>query len=110
MQEVQSETDWGLLGGGRGECRQPQKAVCRITLETKNSKRMKAEPRIKYWKLKKEDCCVEFREEVIQKLSGGEGLPDGWVTTCKSGEGDSLEGTRCIIWTEEGRQGDLAVE
>ena len=33
-------------------------------METKKRKIAKAEPRIKWWKLKKEDCCEEFREEI----------------------------------------------
>ena len=38
--------------------------VCRMTLKTTKQNITKAEPRIKWWKLKKEDCCVEFREEI----------------------------------------------
>ncbi|KAG2468490.1 KIF28 protein, partial [Polypterus senegalus] len=37
--------------------------VCRMTLEIKKRKRVRVEPRIKWWKLKKEDYKVEFREE-----------------------------------------------
>ena len=29
-----------------------------------------------WWKLKKEDCCEEFREEIRRALGGKEGLPD----------------------------------
>ena len=54
MQEVRSERDWRLQGGGRVGG-QLQMVVCRMTLEIKR-KRMKAEPRIKWWKLKKEVC------------------------------------------------------
>ena len=43
-----------------------------MTLETKQRKLTKAEPRIKWWKLKKEDCCEEFREEIRRALGGKE--------------------------------------
>ncbi|XP_051789178.1 uncharacterized protein LOC127529475 [Erpetoichthys calabaricus] len=66
-----------------GECvvKQHRMVVCRMTLEIKKRKRVRAEPRIKWWKLKKEDCKVEFREEVRQALGGSEELPDSWETT-----------------------------
>ena len=44
--------------------------VCRMTLETRKRNTTKAEPRIKWWKLKKEDCCEEFREEIRWALGG----------------------------------------
>ena len=37
-------------------------------LVCKKRKITKAEPRIKWWKLKKEDCCEEFREEIRRAL------------------------------------------
>ena len=40
-----------------------------------------AEPRIKWWKLKKKDCCEEFREEIRGALGGKEELPNDWTTT-----------------------------
>ena len=55
--------------------------MCRITLETKKRKITKAEPRIKWWNLKTEDCCEEFREEIRRSLGGEEDLPDDWTTT-----------------------------
>ncbi|XP_051780043.1 uncharacterized protein LOC127526921 [Erpetoichthys calabaricus] len=60
---------------------QHRMVVCRMTLEIKKRKRVRAEPRIKWWKLKKEDCKVEFREKVRQALGGSEELPDSWETT-----------------------------
>ena len=54
--------------------------VCRMTLETKKRNITKAEPRIKWWELKKEDCCEEFREEIRRALGGNEELPDDWKT------------------------------
>eukprot|EP00064_Thunnus_orientalis_P026187 superscaffoldBa00015694_g26675 len=62
---------------GENVARQYQMVVCRMTLETKKRKRMKAEPKIKWWNLTKEDC-VGFREELRQVLGGNEELPDGW--------------------------------
>ena len=32
-------------------------------------------------KLKKEECCEEFREEIRRALGGKEELPDDWTTT-----------------------------
>ncbi|XP_051782811.1 uncharacterized protein LOC127527635 [Erpetoichthys calabaricus] len=61
--------------------KQHRMVVCRMTLEIKKGKRVRAEPRIKWWKLKREDCKVEFREEVRQALGGSEELPDSWETT-----------------------------
>ena len=53
-----------------------------MTLETKKRKITKAEPlMIKWWKLKKEDCCEEFREEIRRTLGCKEELPDDWTTT-----------------------------
>ena len=44
-----------------------------------------AEPRIKWWKLKKEECCDEFMEEIRRALGGEEELPDDWTTTANIG-------------------------
>ena len=55
--------------------------VCRITLETKKRKIAKAEPRIKWWTLKRENCSGEFREEIRRVLDDREELPDDWTTT-----------------------------
>ncbi|KAG2463546.1 SELT2 protein, partial [Polypterus senegalus] len=49
-----------------------------MTLEIKKRKRVRAEPRIKWCTLKKEDCKVEFREKLIQALGGSE---ESWETT-----------------------------
>ena len=68
---------------GDNVAKQHQLLVCRMTLGTKMRKKAKAEPRIKWWKLKKEDCCGEFREEIRRALGGKDGLPDDWTTTAK---------------------------
>ena len=52
-----------------------------MTLMMRNMKRTKTEQRTKWWKLKKEECCVTFRKELRQALSGQEVLPDDWTTT-----------------------------
>ena len=49
---------------GDNVAKQHRLLVCRMTLEIKKRKITKADPRIKWWKLKKEDCCEEFREEI----------------------------------------------
>ncbi|XP_051776131.1 uncharacterized protein LOC127526080 [Erpetoichthys calabaricus] len=66
---------------GESVVKQHRMVVCRITLEVKKRKRVRAEQRIKWWKLKKEDCKVEFRVEVRQALGGSEELPYSWETT-----------------------------
>ena len=66
---------------GDNVAKQRRLLVCRMTLETKKRKITKAESRIKWWKLKKEDCCEEFREEISRALGGNEELPDDWTTT-----------------------------
>ena len=66
---------------GDNVAKQHRMLVWRMTLETKKRKITKAEPRIKWWKLKKEDCCEEFREGIRRALGGEEELPDDWTTT-----------------------------
>ncbi|KAG2465922.1 CFDP2 protein, partial [Polypterus senegalus] len=66
---------------GESVVKQHRMVVCRMTSEIKKRKRVRAEPRIKWLKLKKEDCQVEFREKVRQVLGGSEELPDSWETT-----------------------------
>ena len=68
---------------GDNVAKQHRLLVCRMTLETRTRKIVKAEPRMKWWKLKKEnccDCCEEFREEKRRALGGKEELPDDWTT------------------------------
>ncbi|XP_051809100.1 craniofacial development protein 2-like isoform X4 [Acanthochromis polyacanthus] len=66
---------------GESVARQHRMVVCRMTLVVKKMKRAKAEQRTKWWKLKKEECCMTFRKELRQALDGQEGLPDDWTTT-----------------------------
>lgn len=51
----------------------------------KKVQEVKAEARIKVWKLKKEECCTEFRKEVRQALAGGEEIADEWESTAAVG-------------------------
>ncbi|KAL7870356.1 hypothetical protein SRHO_G00078530 [Serrasalmus rhombeus] len=55
----------------------------RMRLETKKRKRVKTEPKIRWWKLKEEDGCRQFREKLQQALGGSEELPEDWETTAK---------------------------
>ncbi|KAF7704909.1 hypothetical protein HF521_020195, partial [Silurus meridionalis] len=67
---------------GDSVARQHRMVVCRMVLEVKKKKwRVGTERRIRWWKLKKEDCSVRFREEVRQELGGGEEVLDDCGTT-----------------------------
>ncbi|KAK3514155.1 hypothetical protein QTP70_005084 [Hemibagrus guttatus] len=46
-------------------------------------KRSKIEKKTKWWKLKKEECCGEFRQKLRQALGGQVVLPDDWKTTAE---------------------------
>ena len=71
----------GKVIAGDNVAKQHRLLVCRMTLETRKWRITKAEQRIKWWKLKKEDCCEEFREEIRRALGGEEELPYDWTTT-----------------------------
>ncbi|XP_051784793.1 uncharacterized protein LOC127528352 [Erpetoichthys calabaricus] len=75
------ETEDCKVVAGESAVKQHRMVVCRMTLEIKKRKRVRPEPRIKWWKLKNEDCKVEFREKVRQALGGSEELPNSWETT-----------------------------
>ncbi|KAK3551495.1 hypothetical protein QTP70_017380, partial [Hemibagrus guttatus] len=49
--------------------------------QKKRSKRF--EKKTKWWKLKKEECCEEFRQKLRQALGGQVVLPDDWETTAE---------------------------
>ncbi|XP_065645283.1 uncharacterized protein LOC136075774 [Hydra vulgaris] len=61
---------------GESVAKQQRMVICRMVLEVKKKKRVRAEPKIRWWKLKDEDCCVKFRDEVRQALGGG--VLDNW--------------------------------
>ncbi|KAK3519483.1 hypothetical protein QTP70_031672, partial [Hemibagrus guttatus] len=57
--------------------------VCRMTLMVCKKKRSKIGKKTKWWKLKKEECCEEFRQKLRQALGGQVVLPDDWETTAE---------------------------
>ncbi|KAK3543254.1 hypothetical protein QTP70_014083 [Hemibagrus guttatus] len=70
---------------GESVARQHRMVVCRMTLmvcKTKTSK-IEIEKKTKWWKLKKEECCEEFRQKLRQALGGHVVLPDDWETTAE---------------------------
>ncbi|KAK3527989.1 hypothetical protein QTP86_013101 [Hemibagrus guttatus] len=70
---------------GESVARQHRMVVCRMTLLVCNTKRSKIEmeKKTKWWKLKKEGCCEEFRQTLRQALGGQVVLPDDWETTAE---------------------------
>ncbi|KAK3563354.1 hypothetical protein QTP86_021834 [Hemibagrus guttatus] len=57
----------------------------RMTLMVCKKKRSKIEieKKTKWWKLKKEECCEEFRQKLRQALGGQIVLPDDWEATAE---------------------------
>ncbi|XP_065668148.1 uncharacterized protein LOC136088371 [Hydra vulgaris] len=47
--------------------------------EEEEESESRAEPKIRWWKLKDEDCCLKFRDDVRQALGGG--VLDTWDET-----------------------------
>ncbi|KAK3523982.1 hypothetical protein QTP70_017489, partial [Hemibagrus guttatus] len=70
---------------GENVARQHRMVVCRMTLMVCKKKRSKIEieKKTKWWKLKKEECCEEFRQKLRQALGGQVVLPDDWETTAE---------------------------
>ncbi|KAK3523724.1 hypothetical protein QTP70_009262 [Hemibagrus guttatus] len=68
---------------GESVGRQHRMVVCRMTLMVCKKKRSKIEKKTKWWKLKKEECCEEFRQKLRQALGGQVVLPDDWETTAE---------------------------
>ncbi|KAK3556228.1 hypothetical protein QTP70_006930 [Hemibagrus guttatus] len=68
---------------GESVARQHRMVVCRMTLMVCKKKRSKIEKKTKWWKLKNEECCEEFREKLRQALGGQVALPDDWETTAE---------------------------
>ncbi|KAK3575213.1 hypothetical protein QTP86_021994 [Hemibagrus guttatus] len=62
-----------------------QMVVDWMTLMVCKKKRSKIEieKKTKWWKLKKEECCEEFRQKLRQALGGQVVLPDDWETTAE---------------------------
>ncbi|KAK3559970.1 hypothetical protein QTP86_033667, partial [Hemibagrus guttatus] len=69
---------------GESVARQHRMVVCRMTLMVcKKKNRSEIEKKTKWWKLKKEECCEEFRQKLRQALGGQVVLPDDWETTAE---------------------------
>ncbi|KAK3544791.1 hypothetical protein QTP86_027552 [Hemibagrus guttatus] len=70
---------------GESVARQHRIVVCRMTLMVCKKKRSKIEieKKTKWWKLKKKECCEEFRQKLRQALGGQVVLPDDWETTAE---------------------------
>ncbi|KAK3556835.1 hypothetical protein QTP70_022272, partial [Hemibagrus guttatus] len=68
---------------GESVARQHRMVVCRMTLMVCKTKRSKIEKKTKWWNLKKEECCEEFRQKLRQALGGQVLLPDDWETTAE---------------------------
>ncbi|KAK3506004.1 hypothetical protein QTP70_018512, partial [Hemibagrus guttatus] len=68
---------------GESVARQHRMVVCRMTLMVCKTKRSTIEKKTKWWKLKKEECCEEFRQKLRQALGGQVVLPDDWETTAE---------------------------
>ncbi|KAK3544109.1 hypothetical protein QTP86_001805, partial [Hemibagrus guttatus] len=78
--------------------------VCRTTLMVCKKKRSKIEieKKTKWWKLKKEECCEEFRQNLRQALGGQVVLPDDWETTAEV----IRETGRKVLGVSSGRRKD----
>ncbi|KAI5094339.1 hypothetical protein C0J45_16063 [Silurus meridionalis] len=68
---------------GDSVARQHRMVVCRMVLEVKKKRRRRerTKRRIRWWKLKEEECSVRFSEEVRQELGGSKEVLDNWETT-----------------------------
>ncbi|KAK3542268.1 hypothetical protein QTP86_021993, partial [Hemibagrus guttatus] len=70
---------------GESVARQHRMVVCSMSLMVCKKKRSKIEieKKTKWWKLKKEECCEEFRQKLRQALGGQVVLPDDWEATAE---------------------------
>ncbi|KAK3509650.1 hypothetical protein QTP70_008354 [Hemibagrus guttatus] len=68
---------------GESVARQHRMVVCRMTLMVCKKQRSEMKKKTKWWKLKKEECCEEFRQKLRQALGGQVVLPDDWETTAE---------------------------
>ncbi|KAK3527802.1 hypothetical protein QTP86_006872 [Hemibagrus guttatus] len=68
---------------GENVARQHRMVLCRMTLMVCKKKRPEIEKKTKWWKLKKEECCEEFRQKLRQALGGQIVLPDDWESTAE---------------------------
>ncbi|KAK3545596.1 hypothetical protein QTP70_008146 [Hemibagrus guttatus] len=68
---------------GESVARQHRMVVCRMMACKKKRSKIEIEKKTKWWKLKKEECCEEFRQKLRQALGGQVVLPDDWETTAE---------------------------
>ncbi|KAK3568417.1 hypothetical protein QTP86_005880 [Hemibagrus guttatus] len=89
---------------GESVARQHRMVVCRMTLMVCKTKRSKIEieKKTKWWKLKKKECCEEFRQKLRQALGGQVVLPDDWETTAEV----IRETGRKVLGVSSGRRKD----
>ncbi|KAI5626129.1 hypothetical protein C0J50_14119 [Silurus asotus] len=86
---------------GDSVARQHRMVVCRMVLEVKKKRRrVRTERRIRWWKLKEEECSVRFREEVRERLSGVKEVLDDWATTA----GVMREAARKVLGVTSGNR------
>ncbi|KAI5108302.1 hypothetical protein C0J45_1896 [Silurus meridionalis] len=86
---------------GDSVARQHRMVVCRMVLEAKKKRRrVRTERRIRWWKLKEEECSVRFTEEVRQGLVGGEEVLDDWAATA----GVMREAARKVLGVTSGNR------
>ncbi|KAI5621580.1 hypothetical protein C0J50_18849 [Silurus asotus] len=86
---------------GDSVARQHRMVVCRMVLESKmKRRRVRTERRIRWWKLKEEECSVRFREEVRQGLSGVKEVLDDWAITA----GVMREAARKVLGVTSGNR------
>ncbi|KAI5625322.1 hypothetical protein C0J50_15181 [Silurus asotus] len=86
---------------GDSVARQHRMVVCRMVLEAKKKRRrVRTERRIRWWKLKEEECSVRFREEVRERLSGVKEVLDDWATTA----GVMREAARKVLGVTSGNR------
>ncbi|KAK3549335.1 hypothetical protein QTP70_034565 [Hemibagrus guttatus] len=84
-EEVKKVQEFKYLGSTvqtNGECGKELKKMTLMVCKKKRSK-IEIEKKTKWWKLKKEECCEEFRQKLRQALGGQIVLPDDWETTAE---------------------------
>ncbi|KAK3536218.1 hypothetical protein QTP86_000195 [Hemibagrus guttatus] len=85
---------------GESVARQHRMVVCRMTLMVCKKTRSEIEKKTKWWKLKKEECCEEFRQKLRQALGGQVVLPDDWESTAEV----IMETGRKVLGVSSGRR------
>ncbi|KAI5106486.1 hypothetical protein C0J45_4183, partial [Silurus meridionalis] len=86
---------------GDSVARQHRMVVCGMVLEAnKKRRRVRTERRIRWWKLKEEECSVRFRDKVRQGLGGVEEVLDDWATTA----GVMREAARKVLGVTSGNR------